>query len=188
MDGHFNKQATGRCVKGVEKILDRFEDLPPIIILVIICRIPSVGFVASVQECYRNVVTIELWGGIKADAMLSSGHFKSFQRCSWGRLWKWKINKFSQYLDRPHISEKESAPCLKCGFRRTHSRINHCSRCDRCVEYMDHHCVFTDNCVSRKNLCYFFHFIGWATQALLVGLVIMSVNIYTHNHDHGYGA
>ena len=97
-----------QCVKGVEKILDRFEGLPPIIILVIICRAPSVGFVASVLECYRNVVTIELWGGIKADAMLSSGHFKSFQRCSWGRLWKWKINKFSQYLDRPHIYEKES--------------------------------------------------------------------------------
>ena len=103
-----HQQATGRCVKGVEKILDRFEGLPPIIILVIICRAPSVGFVASVLECYRNVVTIELWGGIKADAMLSSGHFKSFQSCSWGRLWKWKINKFSQYLDRPYIYEKES--------------------------------------------------------------------------------
>ena len=73
LDVHFTKQATGRCVKGVEKILDRFEGLPPIIILVIICRAPSVGFVASVLECYRNVVTIELWGGIKADAMLSSG-------------------------------------------------------------------------------------------------------------------
>ena len=54
-------------VRSVEKILDRFEGLPPIIIFVIICRFPSVGFVASVQECYRNVVTIELWGGIKVD-------------------------------------------------------------------------------------------------------------------------
>ena len=108
LDVHFTKQTTGRCVKGVEKILDRFEDLPPIIILVIICRVPSAAFVASVLECYRNVVTIELWGGIKADATLLSGHFKSFQRCSWGRLWKWKTNKFSQYFDRPHIYEKES--------------------------------------------------------------------------------
>ena len=61
-----------------------------------------------------------------------------------------------------HISEEESSLCLKCGFKRSHERINHCSRCNRCVEYMDHHCVFTDNCVARKNLLYFFHFIGWA--------------------------
>ena len=83
-----------------------------------------------------------------------------------------------------NISEKESSPCLKCGFRRTHSRINHCSRCNRCVEYMDHHCVFTDNCVSRKNLRYFFHFIGWAFQALFLGFVIMNINIVTRNHNH----
>ena len=109
-------QASNRQVEGVEKILDRFEGLPPIIILVIICRFPSVGFVASVQECYRNVVTIELWGGIKADAMLLSGHFKYFRRCSWGRLWKWKINKFSQYFDRPHIYEKESLSLMAKGL------------------------------------------------------------------------
>ena len=37
--------------------------------------------------------------------------------------------------------------CKRCGLEREHHRVAHCSRCDRCVDYMDHHCVFTDNCV-----------------------------------------
>ena len=47
-------------------------------------------------------------------------------------------------------------PCRKCGVERSHDRINHCSRCDRCVEYMDHHCLFTDNCIGKRNYRFFF--------------------------------
>ena len=48
------------------------------------------------------------------------------------------------YLTEPQKEGYEqpgySDTCKRCGYLRLHDRINHCSRCNRCVEYMDHHC------------------------------------------------
>ena len=52
--------------------------------------------------------------------------------------------------------EQKFAPCRKCGIDRSHVRVNHCGRCNRCVDYMDHHCIFTDNCIAKKNYRFFF--------------------------------
>ena len=46
--------------------------------------------------------------------------------------------------------------CRKCSYPKSHIRVNHCSRCDRCVNYMDHHCLFIDNCVAKDNLAFYF--------------------------------
>lgn len=78
--------------------------------------------------------------------------------------------------------------CRKCGQERSHERVSHCSRCDRCVDYMDHHCLFTDNCIGKKNFPFFFQFILWADFALAVGLMLVLANISTRNISLNYGA
>eukprot|EP00039_Didymoeca_costata_P008812 m.116805 g.116805 ORF g.116805 m.116805 type:complete len:195 (-) comp14241_c0_seq14:19-603(-) len=41
----------------------------------------------------------------------------------------------------------------------------HCVTCDQCVKRMDHHCLFTANCVGEGNFPYFFSFVFWAWTA-----------------------
>eukprot|EP00806_Schmidingerella_arcuata_P003514 Macronucleus_4189.p1 GENE.Macronucleus_4189~~Macronucleus_4189.p1 ORF type:complete len:198 (+),score=39.62 Macronucleus_4189:1-594(+) len=77
--------------------------------------------------------------------------------------------------------------CRKCDVVRVHSRIHHCSRCGRCVEYMDHHCGITDNCVGKANAKYFFHFTGWAFVALTFGIGLVVYKVYTWNQETGVG-
>ena len=93
------------------------------------------------------------------------------------------------YLIPPPVvkvtSEKtNTTSCIKCGYERKHSKIHHCSRCNRCVEYMDHHCVFTDNCIGKKNMKYFFHFVGWIEVALCTAFFFLVFNIYVRNPEH----
>ena len=56
----------------------------------------------------------------------------------------------------PDYVSEDVLRCKKCGLNRKHERVNHCSRCNRCVDYMDHHCVFVDNCIGRKNIAFYF--------------------------------
>ena len=62
---------------------------------------------------------------------------------------------------------KDDTTCKKCGLVKSHDRISHCSRCNRCVNYMDHHCLFTDNCIGKKNAKYFFAFVSWTVFTLM---------------------
>ena len=73
--------------------------------------------------------------------------------------------------------------CPKCEVVKEHARIHHCSRCGRCVDYMDHHCTITDNCVGRGNMKYFFHFVSWAFLALVTGLGVFVHNVYGFNRE-----
>lgn len=43
----------------------------------------------------------------------------------------------------------------------------HCSKCDRCVEKFDHHCVWLNNCIGKKNYWYFFGAIFSCTLQLM---------------------
>ena len=78
--------------------------------------------------------------------------------------------------------------CKRCGYKRTHIRQSHCGRCNRCVDYMDHHCVFTDNCVGRKNMPYFFQFIIWSEVCLAIGEMLLLWKLYTANLEFERGA
>ncbi|KAI8604053.1 DHHC palmitoyltransferase-domain-containing protein [Dissophora ornata] len=46
-------------------------------------------------------------------------------------------------------------------------RCSHCRQCDNCVEDEDHHCVWLNNCIGRRNYRYFLIFV---TTASLYGL------------------
>jgi palmitoyltransferase ZDHHC9/14/18 len=63
--------------------------------------------------------------------------------------------------------------CKSCNIWRS-PRCYHCRVCDNCVETLDHHCVWLNNCVGRRNYRYFFSFVGSAT---LLGLLLIGASL-----------
>jgi hypothetical protein len=59
--------------------------------------------------------------------------------------------------------------CATCNLT-PNPRARHCSYCGKCVEVYDHHCVWLNTCVGRKNHRRFYAYI--AAQLLLVGYAI----------------
>lgn len=51
----------------------------------------------------------------------------------------------------------------------------HCKKCERCVEYFDHHCKWLNNCIGAKN---YFEFFGLILLVLLLFLVCCALNAF----------
>ncbi|OLY85203.1 putative palmitoyltransferase ZDHHC14 [Smittium mucronatum] len=74
--------------------------------------------------------------------------------------------------------------CDTCKIYRP-PRCSHCRICDNCVEVEDHHCVWLNNCVGRRNYRYFYTFI---LMVPFMGIYTFSFSLYhliylAHNLD-----
>ena len=51
----------------------------------------------------------------------------------------------------------------------------HCSKCNICVEKMDHHCVWVGKCVAKNNTLYFY---GMIVQVVILYIYIIICGIF----------
>lgn len=53
---------------------------------------------------------------------------------------------------------KKEATCDSCKIEKP-ARSKHCRTCDHCVEKFDHHCIWLNQCVGRRNYKWFLSFL-----------------------------
>jgi hypothetical protein len=74
------------------------------------------------------------------------------------------------YGNRPH--PRKPNVCWTCGLDRV-PRSKHCGICGRCVDKMDHHCIWLNNCIGRKNHLLFVVYAFFQTAHYCISLVIV---------------
>ncbi|KKK16481.1 DHHC zinc finger membrane protein [Aspergillus rambellii] len=79
--------------------------------------------------------------------------------------------------------------CKTCSVWRP-PRCYHCRVCDNCVETLDHHCVWLNNCVGRRNYRYFFTFVSTSTllALFLLGASLAHILVYRSHEGISFGA
>ncbi|KAJ0422130.1 DHHC palmitoyltransferase-domain-containing protein [Aspergillus carlsbadensis] len=78
--------------------------------------------------------------------------------------------------------------CKTCSIWRP-PRCYHCRVCDNCIETLDHHCVWLNNCVGRRNYRYFFAFVSTSTllALFLLGASLAHILIYRSQEGISFG-
>ncbi|KAL4885036.1 DHHC palmitoyltransferase-domain-containing protein [Aspergillus karnatakaensis] len=78
--------------------------------------------------------------------------------------------------------------CKTCSVWRP-PRCYHCRVCDNCVETLDHHCVWLNNCVGRRNYRYFFAFVSTSTLLAfyLLGASLAHILVYQSRRGISFG-
>ncbi|KAI9376245.1 DHHC palmitoyltransferase-domain-containing protein [Aspergillus egyptiacus] len=74
--------------------------------------------------------------------------------------------------------------CKTCSIWRP-PRCYHCRVCDNCIETLDHHCVWLNNCVGRRNYRYFFTFVSTSTLLALFLLGASLAHILVYRSQQG---
>lgn len=79
--------------------------------------------------------------------------------------------------------------CKTCSIWRP-PRCYHCRVCDNCVETLDHHCVWLNNCVGRRNYRYFFAFVSTSTilALFLIGACLAHILVYMTRENISFGS
>ncbi|CAD8148971.1 unnamed protein product [Paramecium pentaurelia] len=71
---------------------------------------------------------------------------------------------------------KQREYCLQCRIKRP-ERSHHCSKCKRCVLNMDHHCVWTANCIGLYNRKFFLLILFWGSVGMFSATLLGLTNI-----------
>lgn len=74
----------------------------------------------------------------------------------------------------------ENSRCHLCNIQTSSAKTKHCSVCNKCVETFDHHCVWLNQCIGRRNytvflLCVFTAVIATVT---ISGIIITELTLY----------
>ncbi|CAG9765258.1 unnamed protein product [Ceutorhynchus assimilis] len=65
-------------------------------------------------------------------------------------------------------------------------RSHHCRKCGRCVQKMDHHCPWINNCVGWGNHAHFTYFLLFATLGCLHASIVLGCSLYRAIHRNHY--
>ncbi|XP_075969640.1 palmitoyltransferase ZDHHC11 [Anticarsia gemmatalis] len=71
-----------------------------------------------------------------------------------------------------HAHVIENGRCHLCNIHTSSRKTKHCSICNKCVDYFDHHCKWLNNCVGRRN---YVAFIACVTTALMISTFTSSL-------------
>ncbi|KAI8320455.1 zf-DHHC-domain-containing protein [Martensiomyces pterosporus] len=74
--------------------------------------------------------------------------------------------------------------CRTCHLRKP-ARSKHCSVCGRCVQMMDHHCIWLNNCVGLNNARWFLGFLASFSMVCVYGVYILGSAVLELRHRTG---
>lgn len=76
-------------------------------------------------------------------------------------------------------------PCKKCDNSLKTSQVHHCKSCDKCVFLMDHHCMWTDQCVGYYTMKPFVLFNFYVCLISLYGLMVIAFKLFEQLEPDG---
>ncbi|KAJ2829575.1 Eukaryotic peptide chain release factor GTP-binding subunit [Coemansia erecta] len=85
---------------------------------------------------------------------------------------------------RVHGTDVQLKYCGTCRIYRP-PRASHCKHCDNCVEHEDHHCIWLNNCIGRRNYRYFYSFLLSTTLLALFTISFSLVRLILPLHRPG---
>ncbi|KAK4754560.1 hypothetical protein SAY87_002664 [Trapa incisa] len=95
----------------------------------------------------------------------------------------------SSYVPDVEVSDQESRrpvvqqrKCETCSNYKP-PRCHHCRVCRRCVLKMDHHCVWTNNCIGYRNYKVFFILVLSATLGSIYSMVIIFISAFQRDWE-----
>ena len=81
--------------------------------------------------------------------------------------------------DESHESQENWTMCKSCESYKPPQAV-HCRKCKRCINGQDHHCVWINNCVGRRNKKFFILFCFYTTTLCCYLFIFSLISWYVH--------